>query len=368
MGNTPEPPTRPVLVELTDGAVHIILNRPQVINSLTLEMVRMIRDELEKARNNSAVRLVILSGTGQRGFCSGGDIKLMARSAIEGTLEPAMQFLQEENDLDLSIHRYPKPVVVFAHGITMGGGLGISAGADITVASETTRMAMPETRIGFFPDVGSTGWLFLKCARGYPEFIGLTGYDMAGSECVRIGLADCLVPSSRFSDALQTLKNNAPSIPAGRKVASATLREVLKPFEDRNIPAKPEMDQWVEQYFAGKSSVLDILSSLRACSMLNDLCEGVFSRLSERSPSAVFVTLMSLRRDEGRDLEEVFQADLATARYLMSQHDFREGVRARLVDKDDRPKWKPDSFEEAALTVPDRFGSMQIVSRRNHET
>jgi enoyl-CoA hydratase/carnithine racemase len=109
------------------------------------------------------------------------------------------------------------------------------------------------------------------------------------------------------------------------------------------------MDQWVEEYFAGKTSVLDILNALRACSMQNDLCEGVFSRLSERSPSAVGVTLKRLRRDEGRALEEVYQADLKVARYLMAQHDFREGVRARLIDKDDRPQWDPDSFEKAAL-------------------
>lgn len=109
------------------------------------------------------------------------------------------------------------------------------------------------------------------------------------------------------------------------------------------------MDGWVEEYFAGKSSVLDILSALKVCSTQNDLCEGVFSRLSERSPSAVVVTLRRLRGDEGRDLKDVFQSDLKVARYLMAQHDFREGVRARLIDKDDRPKWDPDSFEKAVL-------------------
>lgn len=352
--NTPiEPSDRPVLVERSTGILHITLNRPHVINSLTLEMVRMIRDALEGARAESEVRLVIISGAGEKGFCAGGDIKLMARAAMDNDLEPAMKFLEEENDLDLSIHRFPKPVVVIAHGITMGGGLGIASGGYITIACENTRMAMPETRIGFFPDVGSTGWLFTKCARGYPEFLGLTGYEMIGSECVRIGLADCLVPLSRLADAMEELKLHAPSIPSERIAATIRLQGILEPFVQRDIPANPEMDQWVADYFAGKSSVVDILSSLRACSILNHLCEGVFSRLSERSPSAVFLTLMSLRRDEGRDLADVFKADLATARYLMSQHDFREGVRARLIDKDDAPRWNPGSFEDAALMIPD---------------
>lgn len=358
MNKAGEASARPVLIEFSRGVVHIMLNRPRVINSLDLEMVRMTRDALEKAREDEGVKLIIFSGAGERGFCAGGDIKIMAASAMEGDLEPAMRFLEEENDLDLSIHRFSKPIVVFAHGITMGGGLGIAAGADITVACETTRMAMPETRIGFFPDVGSTGWLFLKCQKGYPEFLGLTGYEMAGAECVRIGLADCLVPVSRHAEALEALKRHAPALPAGRKAASARLREITGPFEDSDIPANPAMDRWVEQYFAGKSSVLDILSGLRACSIHGDLCAGVFSRLSERSPSAVFVTLLSLRRDEGRDLAEVFKSDLATARYLMGQHDFREGVRARLVDKDNRPRWDPAGFEEAARLVPERLGGI----------
>jgi enoyl-CoA hydratase/carnithine racemase len=350
MNRVTDSTTQPVLVENSDSFVHIILNRPEVINSLTLDMIRIIAGVLDKARTNDAVKLIIISGAGERGFCAGGDIKLMARAVTENNLEPAMAFLEGENDLDLAIHRYPKPVVVFARGITMGGGLGISSGADITIASETTRMAMPETRIGFFPDVGSTGWLFLKCRKkGYPEFLGLTGYEMTGTECVRIGLANCLIPASRLEGALEIIKHHAGDLPAERSVAAACLKEHLSTLEEKDIPVNPEMDQWVEEYFAGKNSVLDILNSLKACSILNDLCEGVFRRLSERSPNAVFVTLKCLRRDEGRDLAEVFQADLLVARYLMAQHDFREGVRSRLIDKDDRPRWDPESFEKAAL-------------------
>jgi enoyl-CoA hydratase/carnithine racemase len=349
MNDVSETRQMPVLIRSSDAVVHILLNRPDVINSLTLDMVRIIKKSLEKAKRDDAVKLIIFSGVGEKGFCAGGDIKLIARAVTEDTIEPAMRFFKEENDLDLAIHRYPKPVVVFTHGITMGGGLGLSAGADITIGTQNTRMAMPETRIGFFPDVGATGWLFLKCAKGYPEFLGLTGYEMIGTECVRIGLATCLIPSLKLGDALEALKRNASTLPFQRKPAAAKLRDLLAPFEEWDIPANPEMDHWVEEYFAGKTSVLDILNALRVCSTQNDLCEGVFSRLSERSPSAVGVTLKRLRRDEGRALEEVYQADLKVARYLMAQHDFREGVRARLINKDDRPKWDPDSFEKAAL-------------------
>jgi enoyl-CoA hydratase/carnithine racemase len=123
--------------------------------------------------------------------------------------------------------------------------------------------------------------------------------------------------------------------------------EILNSFMQPDIPAKKEMDRWVETYFAGKTSVLDLLKDLRACSDRNDLCQGVFARLSERSPLAVVTTLKCLRRDEHKDLAEVYESDLSVARFLMAQHDFREGVRARLIDKDDQPHWDPENFEEA---------------------
>ena len=343
--NGPKPPA--VIVRRTKATLHLILNRPEAINSLTLEMLRIIAAEIDKAGSDKAVKLVIFSGSGAKGFCAGGDIKIMAQAVTRNDIEPVMSFLKVENELDLNIHKFHKPVVVFAHGITMGGGLGLSAGADIVAANETTRMAMPETRIGFFPDVGSTGWLFKKCGRGYPEFLGLTGYELQGSECVRIGLADCLILSTRFDEALDAVIERSPELPSDRKVAAAKLTEILGPFIQSDIPARKDMDRWVETYFADKTSVLDLLKNLKACSTQNDLCEGVFARLSERSPLAVATTLKCLRRDEHKDLSEVYESDLSVARFLMTQHDFREGVRARLIDKDDRPHWNPESFEQA---------------------
>jgi enoyl-CoA hydratase/carnithine racemase len=151
-GKGPKHPT--VLIRRTKATLHLILNRPEAINSLTFEMLLIIADEIAKAGADQAVKLVIFSGSGAKGFCAGGDIKIMARAVMENDIEPAMRFLKVENILDLDIHRFNKPVVVFAHGITMGGGLGLSVGADIVAANETTRMAMPETRIGFFSGCG----------------------------------------------------------------------------------------------------------------------------------------------------------------------------------------------------------------------
>ncbi len=349
-----------VLVRRTKAALHLILNRPETINSLTLEMLRIIAAEIDKAGADHTVKLVIFSGSGAKGFCAGGDIKIMAQAVTGNDIEPAMRFLEVENKLDLAIHRFHKPVVVFAHGITMGGGLGLSAGADILAANATTRMAMPETRIGFFPDVGATGWLFQKCKRGYPEFLGLTGYELLGAECVRVGLAHCLIPSTRFDKALDAVIEHSSKLPTDRKAAAAVLKEILGPFMQPGIPDKKEMDRWIETYFAGKTSVLDLLKDLKTCSDQSDLCDGIFAGLSERSPLAVVTTLKCLRSDEHKDLVEVYESDLSVARFLMTQHDFREGVRARLIDKDNRPHWDPESFEQATRALDMQNGFLSI--------
>jgi enoyl-CoA hydratase len=270
----------------------------------------------------------------------------MARDVREGRVERALHFLSEEYALDLSLHRFPKPVVVLADGITMGGGLGLVAGADLVVATERTRMAMPETRIGFFPDVGATGWLFEKCPPGYPEYLGLTGYEVQGPESVRLGLATHLVYSGDLPGFIERLKNLTAEPPGGKGIALRKIAAVIEPFAIKDIPLNPEMDQWVRTTLAGKDSIPDLLEDLRQCRLFSDLCQGIFQRLSERSPTALTVTLQLLRYNQGRPIEEVFEMDLKASRFLLNHPDYLEGVRARLIDKDDHPRWRPDRLED----------------------
>ena len=161
----------PVLVQRRGRLLSLVLNRPRVLNTLNPEMIRRLRRVLAATSADDAVRLILLSGAGERGFCAGGDLKELARAVQDGAIDRADQFFREEYALDLLVHQYPKPVVILADGITMGGGLGLAAGADLVVATERSRMAMPETRIGFFPDVGATGWLF-RLSAGLPRISG----------------------------------------------------------------------------------------------------------------------------------------------------------------------------------------------------
>ena len=186
-----------VLVAIQDGVMTITLNRPEVLNSMNLNMVRLITKALTKAAHDPQVRVVLFKGAGDRAFCAGGDIKVLYWAVKEGRFDEAEAFYTEEFALDLMMHEFKKPIILLADRICMGGGLGLAAGAGLVIATERTRMAMPETQIGFFPDVGATGWLFEKCPTGYPEYLSLTGHDLLGPHCVRVGLADLLIQAHK---------------------------------------------------------------------------------------------------------------------------------------------------------------------------
>jgi enoyl-CoA hydratase len=340
-----------VLAKRHPGLMALVLNRPRVLNTLNREMIRLLGRGLEEAVAAQDVSLVVIGGAGDRGFCAGGDLKELTRAVQAGAVQLADQFFLEEYALDLMIHQCPKPVVVLAHGITMGGGLGLAAGADIVVATEATRMAMPETRIGFFPDVGGTGWLFTKCPPGYPEYLALTGYELEGAECVRLGLATHLVDSARLPELREALKNCAGELPADKPGAVEKLEQVLAPFTRPDIPPNPELDAWVAEHFAGKASLGEIMAGLNQCSLELNLCQDVFRRLGERSPTALAVTLQLLRANEGRPLREVFHREALAAHFMITHPDYLEGIRARIIDKDDQPRWQPDSIEKLGTTA-----------------
>ena len=252
----------PLLVERHLHRMTITLNRPHLINALSLEMIRDFQIALDEAENETDLQFVLLLGNGARGFCAGGDLRALAEAVRRKDFEEADRFFKQEYALDLSIHRFPKPIIVLADGITMGGGLGLSAGADIVVATENSRMAMPETQIGFFPDVGASRWLFDKCPGGYPEFLGLTGYELIGAECVRVGLASVLVQAGRLAKVREKLEGFWGRLAKDKKEAVLQLWDLINPFVDPVITQRPEMDRWVAAHFSGKQSLLEIKASL----------------------------------------------------------------------------------------------------------
>jgi len=336
----------PVLVERRPAFLGLALNRPEVINTINLKMVRLLRLALDEALAAADLRLVVLTAAGDRGFCAGGDLKALARAVQAGNLAESGRFFEEEYALDLMLHQFPKAVVVLADGICMGGGLGLAAGADFIIATEHTRMAMPETRIGFFPDVGATGWLFDRCPPGYPEFLALTGYELQGPECVRVGLATHLVPSTRLPELRARLAVGASGLSPKKEEALRQLKEMIQPLAAAPPPPQPEMDAWVAEHFADKRTMAEIMASLNQCRVGRKFCGDVFERLHERSPTALAVTLRLLRANQGRPLPEVFAREARAARFMVAHPDYLEGIRARILDKDNKPRWRPATLTE----------------------
>jgi enoyl-CoA hydratase/carnithine racemase len=340
----------PVLVERRPGIWELVLNRPRVLNTLNLSMIRRLQQAVNAARTDAGCRLVLLRGAGERGFCAGGDLKALVHLVREKSWDRAVQFFQEEYALDLDLHRFPKPVVALAAGITMGGGLGLAAGADLVVAAEDTRLAMPETGIGFFPDVGATGWLHTKCPPGYPEYLALTGQELPGGEAVRVGLATHLVRAAKMPELLEKLREAAGNLPPAKEEALGRLRKILAHWGAPKT-SRPEMDAWVARHFRGQASVGAILDSLGRCPEHRRLDAEVLERLQARSPTALVLTLRLLRRNQGRPLEEVLAAEARAAHFMIAHPDYLEGIRARLLDRDQRPRWQPASLEEVRLAL-----------------
>lgn len=339
-----------VISRRSGSCLSIMLNRPQAINSLSEAMIDRIDELLNDASADEQCMFVLFFGTGAKGFCAGGDVRELARLGRLRQYDKVDSFFRKEYGLDLRIHRFPKPVIVIADGITMGGGLGIAAGAGISIATERTRMAMPETRIGFFPDVGSTGWMFLRCPKGYPEYLGLTGYDMTGKECVRLGFATHYMQSADVPRLVDILEKVFVEGGQSKQDIYDRLLGAISGFLDFNIPVNPALDEWVEKYFAGKSDIRDILASLSICHEQAKKCQDVFESIAERSPTALVLALRLLRHNEGRSLEDVFAAELKAAQFITRHPDYMEGVRARLIDRDDKPKWNPDRIELTDLS------------------
>jgi enoyl-CoA hydratase/carnithine racemase len=277
-------------------------------------------------------------------------VKYLAGLGARKDYESLDSFFRKEYGLDLRIHLFPKPVIVIADGITMGGGLGIAAGADISIATERTRMAMPETRIGFFPDVGSTGWMFTRCPKGYPEYLGLTGYDMNGVECVRLGFATHYMPSGNLSRVIDVLEHLELKGDDDKKTTLSRLLADISGYLDDSVPVRRDMDRWVEKYFAGKTDLREILASLHQCREEEDHCGEVFASIAERSPTALVLTLKLLRHNEGRPIADVFATELKAARFITRHPDYIEGIRARLVDRDNQPRWSPETIEQADVS------------------
>lgn len=321
----------PVLVSASGGLGRLTLNRPRAINALNLDMVRRLHETLDRWEDDTEVDAVLLDGAGERGLCAGGDVRGLAEQVTGGRIDDAALFFREEYALNARIAEYPKPFVAFADGITMGGGIGVAGHARIRIVTERSKLAMPETRIGFTPDVGGT-WLLAHAPGRVGEYLGLTGAVMDASDAIYAGFADHLVPHEHLGALRHALETRAdPSTPT----------ELVLLFDDTPAPSKLEAARdWIDDAFAA-DSVAEIIDRLRA--RPEPEASATADLLGELSPTGLAVTLAAIRRArELPGLRDALDQEYGLVLWFaQTQPDLAEGIRAQVIDKDRSPRWQP---------------------------
>ena len=323
------------LVVRREGAAGILsVNRPKALHALTHGIVAAMTEALLDWRIDPGVGVAIIDhAQGTRGFCSGGDVVTVRKAMLEGREAEARRFFFDEYRLNNLIFAYPKPIVSFMDGVTMGGGAGIALPARFRVATENTRFAMPETGIGFLPDVGG-GWYLPRLAGRLGPFLALTGARLDGAECLWAGLATHYLPSAAVSDAKERIAADPDRI-------AAILDEFAVPSPPARLAANAPL---IDRLFAS-DRYEDVLAALKADG--SEWAAKELATLGGKSPLACKVALRQLA--EGRDVAS-FAADLVAeyriACRMIAGPDFAEGVRALLIDKDNTPRWSPPAPEQ----------------------
>ena len=325
-----------VLFEQKNQVGVITLNAPKSLNSLTMEMCQQMARRLEIWAKDFQIQCVIIESNSPKALCAGGDVVSLYRSIVKKE-NYHCNFFQHEYYLDLMIHQYSKPIVVLANGIVMGGGIGITNGASHRVVTETTRMAMPEITIGFFPDVG--GSYFLGRMPGYlGRFLGLTGARFNATDALYAKMADYFIGS----EYLEALKEDL--------YAEPNVDDVLTRYHrnSRALRQTPQLGPQIDliNELMGGESILEIKEKVQNFKTDDKWLQRTLATFLSGSPTSMTVTFEQIQRAKGKTLPEVFAMEEKMARNFGNGHDMAEGIRALLIDKDNNPQWKPKTLEE----------------------
>ncbi|MGF6987424.1 enoyl-CoA hydratase/isomerase family protein [Paraburkholderia sp. CNPSo 3155] len=338
-----------VLFRVVNRVAIITLNRPAALNALSHAMVRELAVLVEHCRTDPGIVALVLKGAGDKGFCAGGDVREVHRLATQG--DPRwLAFFVDEYRLDYALHTFPKPVVALLDGIAMGGGMGLGQAARLRIVTERSRIAMPETRIGFVPDVGASRFLNVMPAE-LALYVGLTGATLAGADAMRLQLADLCVPAdwlASFEERLQRMSHDTSD--TGRIDA---LRAVFEP-PCNIVPHAPlgALTQLILRHFDRRSGVERIVATLRQDlereppREVRQWLQATYDALTAHSPTMLHVTREALLRGRQMTLADCFRMELGIVKRAIEEGDFREGVRAQLIDKDRRPRWSPATLAD----------------------
>jgi enoyl-CoA hydratase/carnithine racemase len=344
-----------LLVDVRQHVAHLTLNRTQALNALTHEMIRNMTHLLNSWAIDDRIKAIIVRGAGEKAFCAGGDIRALYDAGKRGD-GSAHNFFRDEYELNFEIHRYlattGKPYIAWMDGVVMGGGMGISQGATIRIVGGRTKMAMPETAIGLFPDVGGTYFLS-RCPGAIGLYLGLTGQTIGAADALYAGLATHHVASEtafEFDYALDSLVDWH----LGTTIA---LHEIVKKFSSAPIaPATlPALREAIDHHFAGKRDVVAIIASLAKETRQGEWAKKTIAFLDKRSPTMLEVTKRAIERAQTLSLADCFRMEMDLVTRTFEHGDVVEGIRALMIDKDHSPKWRPASLAEVSPETVDHF-------------
>ena len=327
-----------------EGGVGIVsLNRPKALNALTLEMIRELDPQLAAWESDPSVKAVLIRGEGGKAFCAGGDVRAVWKSIMEenGGKPSGLSrdFFINEYRLNRRIHHFSKPYIALLDGITMGGGVGLSRHGAFRIVTETSMIAMPETAIGLFPDVGGS-WFLNQCPGWTGYYLALTGARLDAADAIYTEMATHFVPQAKLRDLQAALC--AADWSAG--TAEAVARKIVQSLTDAAGQPKLAANRSAIDTCFQKDSVPAILAALEAQG--GAFAQEALETLGYRSPTSMCVTLEQLRRGRGLPIEQVLAMEYRMTQACMRGHDFFEGIRAVLVDKDHAPKWQPARLQD----------------------
>ena len=353
--------TDEILFRVRNHVGHVTLNRPAALNALSYPMIVALRDQLRRWADNGDVHAVMLRGAGGKAFCAGGDVRALYDSFKAGTAAHT-QFFADEYVLDYSIHRYPKPCVALMDGIVMGGGMGIAQGAWLRIATDRTRLAMPEVGIGLFPDVG--GSFFLNRAPGaLGLYLGVAGVQIRAADVLYARLGDTYLHHDHVNDLDRLLDSLTWSSDHHTDLTRALEAAGSGPLQGAPLA---HLQIVIDRHFC-RDSVPEIIASLESESSPEHVgwAKETLNILAKRSPTMMCATFEQIRRGRTMTLADCFRMELGMVHQCFRQGDFVEGIRALIVDKDMQPRWSPAMIEDVTAESVARFFA-DCWAKNNH--
>lgn len=334
------------------------LNNPKALNALSLEMIDLLYERLLQWQDDPELVAVWLDGAGDRAFCAGGDIVRLYEAMGEhpGEIPPlAEAFFGREYRLDYLIHRFPKPIICWGSGVVMGGGLGLMAGASHRVVTETTRIAMPEINIGLYPDVGGT-WFLNRMPQGTGLFLGITGAHCNGADALAVGWADQLVGSERREELLARLRALDWQGGGGdRERVTELLAELDSASRDLRPEGQVATHLAAMETAAAAETISTAVNAILAIPDPDKWLARAQQSLANGCPTTAHLVWRQLREGGELSLADVFRRELIMSVQCAAHGEFREGVRALLIDKDNRPRWRYRHVDQVPESYVDEF-------------